>query len=139
MLKAFSCEWLSYSPLPLPIPVPPLESTEPFRIVIQPQRPFQPDPIPVDTEPPLTNKELSPTVWIVIFESAEHSSPPLLSPRETIEFVPAPMSVAELPEIVTAAVVFTVMSSKITVTLLFLISMLFRSEDPNIKTVPMKV
>jgi hypothetical protein len=110
MLKPSSFEYPPYSPHPLPIPVPPRESIEPFTIVIQPHGLFPPGPIPADFEPPATTREPSSTVWIVIFESNEHSIPPFTAAVDTIEFVPAPTIVAELPQTVTAAVVFTLIS-----------------------------
>jgi hypothetical protein len=57
-----------------------------------------------------------------MFEFNEHSIPAFPTAVETIEFAPTPMSVAELAEILTDAVVLTEMLSKTTVTWLSLIS-----------------
>jgi hypothetical protein len=134
MLRLSKCD----SPRPVPIPVPPLESTDPFRIVTQPHRPFKPVPIPAESEPPLTDKEPSPADFIVIFESNEHSIPPFASAVETIVLLPDPTIVTELPEIVTAAVVVMLMSSNTIVTSLSMISMPFAVDDPVTTIVPIK-
>jgi hypothetical protein len=103
---------------------------EPFRIVIQPHVPFPLVPIPAEVLVPVTYKGLSPAAWIVMFESDEHSIPAFPSAIGVIVFVAAAMSVAELAEIMTDAVVLRLMSSKIRVTSLFLISIPFVIEVP---------
>jgi hypothetical protein len=68
----------------------------------------------------------------------KHPIPPFAAAVETRELVSVPTTVTELPEIVTAAVMVTSMSRKTTVTLLFLMSILFVDEEPKTKTVTMK-
>jgi hypothetical protein len=62
-------------PCPDPIPVPPVAGTEPFRIKIKPQLPFNPDPIPDDNEPPKAEKYPLSDDTKVMFGSSEHSIP----------------------------------------------------------------
>jgi hypothetical protein len=106
---------------------------------MKPHIPFLLVPIPADSEPPFTENELSSTPMKVMFDLDEHSIPASSAAVEIIQFVPVPTSVTELPQIVTADVVITSISTKIRVMFVFSIFTKLSVEFPVTKIVDMKV